>query len=69
MSEEDPKKETGTVMIGVKKAASILGVSPRTVWRMIADEQIKVVRFRHCTRLALAEVMAMIHPTGKANNV
>lgn len=56
-------------MIGVKKAASILGVSPRTVWRMIADKQLNAVRFRHCTRLAVAEVMAIINPNGKAGNV
>jgi excisionase family DNA binding protein len=45
-----------TFAITVKDAAVMLGVSPRTVWRMIADGQLKVVRMRRCTRLLLAEV-------------
>jgi excisionase family DNA binding protein len=43
-------------LIAVKQAAERLAVSPRTVWRMIAEGQLKVVRIRRCTRLSKAEI-------------
>lgn len=36
-------------LIRVKEAAGLLGVSSRTVWRMIADKQLQAVRVRGCT--------------------
>ena len=48
---------SGRKAISVKAAAELLGVSVRTVWRMIADGQLHVVRVRCCTRLAVAEVL------------
>ncbi len=44
-------------VITVRAAANLLGVSVRTVWRMIADGQLHAIRVRRCTRLALAEVL------------
>lgn len=38
-------------LLRVKEAAVKLAVSPRTVWRMIADGQLKAARIRRCTRV------------------
>jgi excisionase family DNA binding protein len=48
------EKPSGTVR--VPQAAVMLSVSTRTIWRMIAEGQLKPVRFRRCTRLLLADV-------------
>ena len=61
--------EQNKILVKVSEAAKLLGVSSRTVWRMIADKELNPVRFRHCTRLALTEVMAIINPTGKAGSL
>ena len=50
----------GAAMIRVGQAAAMLSVSTRTVWRMIADGQLTAVRFRRCTRVALAEVQKYV---------
>jgi excisionase family DNA binding protein len=52
-------------LVKVADAAKILGVSPRTVWRMIADGQLTVRRVRSCTRLSLAQVSSYLHGNGK----
>lgn len=44
-------EETNAELISVKRAAARLGVSARTVWRIIADGQLKVVHIRGCTRV------------------
>jgi excisionase family DNA binding protein len=44
-------------MVRVKQAAALLGVSPRTVWRMLADGQLKKICVRGCTCLVLADVV------------
>jgi len=44
-------EEITAELISVKQAAARLGVSPRTVWRMIADGQLKSVHIRGCTRV------------------
>lgn len=69
MNERNIHNAEVPMMIGVKKAANLLGVSPRTIWRMIADQQLQAVRFRHCTRLVMAEVLAIINPRGKASGL
>ncbi len=51
--------------ISVKEAAVMFGVSPRTVWRMIADRELTPVRFRRCTRLLLAEVTKYLNGGSK----
>jgi excisionase family DNA binding protein len=46
--------------VSVKATADLLGVSVRTVWRMIADGQLHAVRMRRCTRLAVADVLGYL---------
>jgi excisionase family DNA binding protein len=48
-------------LVRVKRAASLLGVSPRTVWRMISENQIKVVHVRRCTYVLLSDLMRLVH--------
>lgn len=45
-----------TSLLTVKQVAAKLGVSPRTVWRMIAEGQLRAVRVRGCTRVYLLSV-------------
>ena len=49
----------------VKKAATILGVSTRTIWRMIADGQLKKIPVRGCARLRLVDVLNFGQTTTK----
>jgi excisionase family DNA binding protein len=58
MSSEQTVQETESkgLLIRVKQAAEMLGVSPRTIWRMIADGQLRAVYVRGCTRLLAAQV-------------
>jgi excisionase family DNA binding protein len=53
----------------VKKAATILGVSTRTVWRMIAAGELSPIRIRGCTRLLLAQVLSYLQVSGNANGL
>jgi excisionase family DNA binding protein len=55
--------------ISVKSAAVILGVSPRTVWRMIADHELTAHRFRRCTRLLRSQVMSRLQGGAKVGGV
>ena len=48
--------ENDGALVKVREAAAMLAVSPRTVWRMIAEGQLRAVRLRGCTLLVLAEV-------------
>ena len=57
MSSEEAYNEREGALVRVKRAAELLDVSPRTVWRMIAEGQLKSVRIRGCTCIPLAEVM------------
>jgi len=43
-------------LVTVPEAAAMLCVVPRTVWRAIADGELKVVHIRGCTRLYLQDV-------------
>ena len=54
---EETKNENKVGMVRVKQAAALLGVSPRTVWRMLADGQLKKICVRGCTCLLLADVV------------
>ena len=49
----------------VKEAAVSLNVSERTVWRMIADDQLTVHRFRRCTRLLRSQVLGLLKGESK----
>jgi len=51
----------------VKRAASILGVSTRTIWRMIAAGELTAIRIRGCTRLLQAQVLGYLNGNGKAS--
>ena len=48
--------DNGAGAVRVSRAAALLDVSTRTIWRMIADGQLTPVRARGCTRVALQEV-------------
>jgi excisionase family DNA binding protein len=51
--------------ISVKDAAMMLGVSPRTIWRMIADGQLTPLRVRGSTRLLLSQISGYLKNSGK----
>jgi excisionase family DNA binding protein len=55
MSTEEQVTGNGA-LLRIREAAAILKVSTRTVWRMIAEGQLTVVRVRRCTRLLLSQV-------------
>jgi excisionase family DNA binding protein len=56
MNEERQMNER--MLVSVKMAADMLGVSVRTIWRMIADKQLGVSRIRSCTRVVRESVEA-----------
>ena len=56
-------------LVKVTDAARMLGVSSRTIWRMIADGQLSVCRVRSCTRLSLAQVSGYFQGKGKVGGV
>jgi excisionase family DNA binding protein len=66
---DEIKPELTDESLRVKEAAAILKVSPRTVWRMIADQQLTAYRFRRCTRLSLAQVLSYLKGNGKIGGV
>ena len=63
------KPESSDESLRVNQAAKILNVSPRTIWRMIADHQLTAYRFRRCTRLSLAQVLSYLKGNGKIGGV
>jgi len=46
----------GERLLRVKEAAAMMAVSPRTVWRMIPEAQLKSVHIRGCVRVYLHSV-------------
>jgi excisionase family DNA binding protein len=60
---------SGAALVKVTEAARMLCVSPRTVWRMIAEGELTPVRFRRCTRVALVEVQKYLHGIGGMKGV
>ena len=68
MSEEiEPKSDSESLR--VREAAAILKVHPRTIWRMIADGQLTVCRFRRCTRLLRSQVLSVLKGNGKVGGL
>jgi excisionase family DNA binding protein len=61
--------DSGEGLIKVNEAAKLLCVSPRTIWRMIADDQLTPSRIRRCTRLPLAQVLGYLNGNGKVGGV
>jgi excisionase family DNA binding protein len=66
---EQPKPENDNEFIRVNEAAVMSKVSPRTIWRMIADGQLKAYRFRRCTRLLRSQVLSYLKGNGKVGGV
>lgn len=52
-------------LLRVKEAAARLAVSPRTVWRMIAEQQLKAVHVRRCTCVLMSELARFIQGGNK----
>ena len=65
MNSDEMKKGGNEMLLTVGETAEKLGVSRRTVWRMIADEELTARRFRRCTRLMLSQVMGYLKGNGK----
>jgi excisionase family DNA binding protein len=66
MKSEETNDGNVTGLVRVKRAAALLGVSPRTVWRMISENQIKAVHVRRCTCVLLSEVARFMQGGNKA---
>jgi excisionase family DNA binding protein len=56
MVDDGKANENQNGLVRVKQAAVLLGVSPRSVWRMLADGQLRKICVRGCTCLLRAEV-------------
>ena len=67
--ELNDKNELAPNLLRVPEAAAMLGVSSRTMWRMIADGQLTARRFRRCTRLLLSQVSGYLKGNGKVGGV
>jgi excisionase family DNA binding protein len=65
MSEEVANNENQVGLVRVKRAAALLGVSPRTVWRMISENQLKAVNVRRCTCVLMSELSRLIQGGNK----
>jgi excisionase family DNA binding protein len=61
MISEETNDGSDVGLVRVKRAAALLGVSPRTVWRMISENQIKAVHVRRCTCVLLSELARLVH--------
>jgi excisionase family DNA binding protein len=68
MNEEVESEQIGEFM-RVNEAAAMWKVSPRTVWRMIAEGQLRAYRLRRCTRLLRSEVAGYLNGNGKVGGV
>jgi excisionase family DNA binding protein len=66
---DEIKPEDDNDFLRVKEAAEISKVSPRTIWRMIADGQLKAYRFRRCTRLLRSQFINYLKGNGKAGGI
>jgi excisionase family DNA binding protein len=47
-------------LLTVKEAARYLGVSARTIYRMVGDGQLRTLKIRGCTRLRQSTVTALV---------
>jgi excisionase family DNA binding protein len=65
MSNENSSLDQSDDSLRVKEAATILNVSQRTIWRMVADGQLTACRFRRCTRLLRSQVLSFLKGSGK----
>ena len=67
--ELNDNNEQAPHLLKVPEAAAMLGVSSRTIWRMIADGELTARRFRRCTRLMLSQVSSYVKVEGKVGGV
>jgi excisionase family DNA binding protein len=67
--QDELKPELTDESLRIKEAAAILNVSQRTIWRMIADDQLTVSRIRGCTRLLRSQVLGHLNGGGKVGGV
>ena len=51
MNSDDKNIDSQGGLLRISEAALVLGVSQRTVWRMVAEGQLKAVHVRGCTRI------------------
>jgi len=65
VNEENSSPGLDDEFLRVKEAAAIAKLSPRTVWRMIADRELTAYRFRRCTRVLRSQVMGCVKANGK----
>lgn len=52
--------DSGNALMTVKRVAEALGVSNKTVYRMIADGQLKAVRIRNAWRISVDELKRVV---------
>ena len=58
--------QTDDGLVKIQDVSRFLGISPRTVWRMIAEGQLQAVWIRRCTRVSRREVEALSNGDKKA---
>lgn len=52
--------DSGNTLMTVRKVAEALGVCDKTVYRMIADGQLKAVRIRNAWRISADELKRVV---------
>lgn len=52
--------DSGNALMTVNRVAEALGVSNKTVYRMIADGQLKAVRIRNAWRISADELKRVV---------
>lgn len=52
--------DSGNTLMTVNRVAEVLGVSNKTVYRMIADGQLKAVRIRNAWRISADELKRVV---------
>ncbi|MGO5240179.1 helix-turn-helix domain-containing protein [Parolsenella sp. LCP21S3_E11] len=52
--------DSGNALMTVNRVAEVLGVSNKTVYRMIADGQLKAVRIRNAWRISADELKRVV---------
>jgi excisionase family DNA binding protein len=48
----------------VRETATVLGVSDRTIWRLVARDELKVAHIGRCVRIVVASAEALIEKGG-----
>lgn len=56
----------GRIVVSVARAAEMLSISERTVWRLISSGQLETVRLGRATRITYRSIAALIEKGGAA---